>query len=67
MSYRHVNNLIALVLLVFQGTLAAIATVSPETLGLSPRVVAWLAIGNVGVGIALNQLQPLRRQRDPEE
>lgn len=48
-----------IVLLVFQAMLAVVVVASPESLGLNPIVLNWLAILNVGVGALLNQLKAL--------
>ena len=50
-------------LLAFQGMLAFAVVAAPGSLGLPPVVVAWMAVLNIGVGIALNQLN--RFQESP--
>jgi len=62
---RGYQRLIALILLVLQGVLAAIILATPASLGLPPTAIAWGAIINVGVGIALNRL-PTLWQPEPD-
>ena len=46
-------------LLTLQGMLAVLVISTPEALGLTPVVLNWLAIANVGIGVLLNQLEKL--------
>lgn len=53
----HRDTVVVLLLLSAQAVLAAIIAADPATLGLNPRIVAWLAVFNVPIGIILNQLK----------
>jgi hypothetical protein len=54
------------VLLILQGMLAVIVISEPADLGLNSIVVKWLMIINIGVGIALNQLESLFGKEQPK-
>lgn len=52
------NDTVIVALVVFQAVIAA-AVLNPENLGISPLVLAWMAVINVGIGVLLNRLQTL--------
>lgn len=53
------NAALVISLLVFQAMLAVVVVAKPESLGIHPVVLNWLAILNVGIGALLNQLKAL--------
>ena len=46
-------------LITFQAMLAVVVIASPESLGLTPVIVNWMAVINVGCGVFLNQIERL--------
>jgi len=59
------SELLVTALLALQATFGIVIATSPQTLGIPPVVVAWLAVLVVPVGVVLNRLDPLGRGAPP--
>lgn len=55
----HWQTAVVIALITFQAMLAVMIIGSPEAFGLSPVVLNYLAVLNVGCGALLNQLEKL--------
>lgn len=55
----HWQTVLVVALLTLQGMLAVMVISTPEAFGLTPVVLNYLAVINVGIGVLLNQLKAL--------
>lgn len=59
MNYSH-QRVIAIAVSICLGMLGAISLANADTLGLTPRIVAWLTIFSTGLGILQSFLPSVR-------
>lgn len=52
-------QVIMLIFLAVQATIGAVVAAAPGTLGLDPRIIGWLLIAEVPIGIVINQIENL--------